>query len=97
MPLSPTSVVVATPDHLSSHLDGEAVILHLTAGVYYGLDAVGARIWSLLQEPRRVAELCAIILAEYDVDAARCERAVGQLLAELADAGLIESVGGPAA
>ena len=92
MGLSAASVVVATRDQLSSEVGGEAVILHLGAGVYYGLDEIGARVWALLQEPRRVADLCAQLRAEYDVDADRCERAVLTLLGELADAGLIEAV-----
>jgi hypothetical protein len=95
--LDSASVVVATRDQLSSNLDGEAVILHLTAGTYYGLDEVGARVWALVQEPRRVADLCRVLLAEYDVEPARCERAVLALLEELAGAGLIETVDAPAA
>jgi hypothetical protein len=46
------SIVVATKDQVSSDLGGEVAILDLKAGVYYGLDTVGARIWNLIQEPR---------------------------------------------
>jgi hypothetical protein len=91
--LSSSSVVVATRDQLSSNLGGETVILHLGAGIYYGLDEVGARVWALLQQPRRVRDLCVLLLAEYDVEGERCERAVLELLAELSAAGLIEAVG----
>ena len=31
-------------------LDGEAVILNLDTGIYFGLDAVGTRIWRLIEE-----------------------------------------------
>ena len=95
--LDSSTTVVATRDQLSSQLDGEAVILHLPGGTYYGLDEVGARVWALVQEPRRVGDVCRTLLAEYDVDAARCERAVLALLKELARAGLIETVDEPAA
>jgi hypothetical protein len=97
MPLSASSRVVAVRDQLSSNLGGEAVILDLTAGTYYGLDEIGTRVWALVQEPRRVEELRDLLLAEYDVEPDRCERAVLRLLGELSDAGLIEVTGEPTA
>jgi hypothetical protein len=49
--VSRTSTARATRDQVSSDLKGEVAILDLKAGVYYGLDAVGARVWELLQGP----------------------------------------------
>ena len=42
--------LAASPRQISTRLEGEAVILDTTDGVYYGLDRVGARVWELLQE-----------------------------------------------
>jgi hypothetical protein len=84
------SIVVAANDQVSSDLGGEVAILDLKAGVYYGLDAVGARIWSLIQEPRTVNEIRDILLEEYEVEPERCERDLLALLQKLADEGLIE-------
>ena len=84
------STVVAAKDQVSSDLGGEVAILDLKAGVYYGLDAVGARIWSLIQEPRTVNEIRDILLEEYDVEPERCERDLLVLLRRLADEGLVE-------
>jgi Coenzyme PQQ synthesis protein D (PqqD) len=88
--VSGSSTVVAAKDQVSSDLDGEVAILDLKAGVYYGLDAVGARIWSLIQEPRTVNEIRDILLEEYDVEPERCERDLLVLLRRLADEGLVE-------
>ena len=88
--LSMASTVVAAEDQVSSDLGGEVAILDLKAGVYYGLDAVGARIWSLIQEPRTVNEIRDILLEEYDVEPERCERDLLALLRRLADEGLVE-------
>jgi len=88
--LSVSSSVVAAKDQVSSDLGGEVAILHLEAGVYYGLDAVGARIWSLIQEPKTIGEIRDILVSEYEVGADRCESDVIALLQELADEGLIE-------
>jgi len=81
---------VAARDQVSSNLDGEAAILNLKNGVYYGLDPVGARIWSLIQEPTTVAELRDAIVEEYEVEPDRCERDLLALLRDLAAEGLIE-------
>lgn len=84
------SVVAASKNQVSSDLGGEAAILDLEAGVYYGLDEVGARIWELIQERRSAREVRDALRAEYDVEPERCERDVLALLQELADAGLVE-------
>lgn len=84
------TVVVATKDQVSCDLQGEAAILNLRSGVYYGLDPVGARIWGLLQEPRSVDELRETLVREFEVEPTRCEADLLALLERLLDAGLID-------
>ncbi len=88
--ISDRSVVVAAKDQVSCDLAGEAAILNVKSGVYYGLDPVGARIWSLLQEPRAVVEIQSAITSEYDVEPERCAADLTSLLEELLAEGLIE-------
>ncbi len=88
--ISKQSTVVAIKDQLSADLKGEAVILNCVNGVYYGLNEVGNVIWAFVQEPRQVAEITAKIESEFDVAPDVCERDVLALLAQLAEAGLIE-------
>ena len=83
---------VVSPDQVSCDLGGEAAILHLKTAIYYGLDPVGARVWDLLRTPKSLAELRDAILQEYDVEPARCESDLRDLLEKLAAAGLISSV-----
>lgn len=85
-----SSVIVVAKEQVSCDLAGEVAILDVKSGVYYGLNAVGARIWNLIQEPRTVKEVRDVLLAEYDVEPDRCERALLALLQELAAKGLIE-------
>lgn len=66
------------------------MILELTRGVYYGLNAVGARIWELLKQPRTVGEIRDAILDEYEAEPDEVTRDVLGLLTELAHRGLIE-------
>jgi hypothetical protein len=84
-----STIVKAADGQVSCDLSGEAAILNLETGVYYGLNAVGAFIWNLIQKPVSVEQIKEAILAEYEVDPARCERDLLRLLNELADRGLI--------
>ena len=44
-------MVVRVPkDVVFRELDGEAVILNLESGMYFGLDPIGTRIWQLVAE-----------------------------------------------
>ncbi len=84
--------VVATKNQVYSELEGEAVILHLGSGTYYGLNAAGAHIWDMLRQPRKVAEILAEMMDRFEVDSDRCERDLIGLLQRLSDEGLIEVV-----
>jgi hypothetical protein len=88
--LSLDSVVAAAPEQVSCDLAGEAAILNLKSGVYFGLNPIGARIWELIQEPKGTKEVVQALLQEYDVEAERCEADVMQLLHDLSEHGLIE-------
>lgn len=84
------TTVVASPHQVSTSVGDEAVILGATAGQYFGLSEVGARVWAMLQTPRSVTELCTQICAEYDVTPEACERDVMELLQDLFAKGLID-------
>jgi hypothetical protein len=84
------SVIAAAPEQVSCDLAGEAAILNLKSGIYYGLNPVGSRIWELVQQPRSAGEIRATLLEEYDVDAAQCEADLMKLLQDLSDNKLIE-------
>lgn len=88
--LTSHSIVAAAKDQLFCNLGEEAVMLNLTNGVYYGLDAIGARIWTYIKEPKTVNEICDTLLKEYDVEQKLCEADVLALLHDLVAAGLIE-------
>jgi hypothetical protein len=88
--LSGQSIVVAAKDQVSCDLGGEAAILNIKSGVYYGLDPIGAQVWNLIQKPHRVAEVREAVVRDYDVEPERCERDVIALLESLLAEGLIE-------
>ena len=83
------SVIQVSADQVSCDLAGEAAILNLKTGMYYGLDPVGARIWELIKEPRTIVSVRDAIVAEYDVTEQTCERDLFDLLDKLRAEGLI--------
>ena len=87
--LDESSIVVAGNHQTSAEVDGERVILDLEEGIYYGLDSVGARIWTVIQEPTSVSEVVNTLTAEYDVKQEQCLADVVALLHDLKDRGLI--------
>ena len=88
--ISSSSIVVAAKNQVFCDLGGEAAILSLGSGMYYGLNAVGAFIWNRIQEPAGVEDICASVMGEYGIDAELCRTDVTRLLGELLEQGLIE-------
>lgn len=79
-----------TAGQVYADLAGDLAILDSKSGIYYGLDPVGARIWSLMVEWKSVAEIREILLEEYDVAPAQLEADIAHLFEDLFGKGLIE-------
>ena len=90
--ISTNSKIVVSQDQVSCDLSGEAAILNLKSGVYFGLNTVGASIWKLIQKPRSVKEIQDAIQEEYEVESDQCERDVLDLLQELSNHELIKII-----
>ncbi len=52
---------------LCRDLGGEAVVLDLESGTYFGLDEVGLRMWTLLQKHGDVRSVYQAMVKEYEV------------------------------
>ena len=75
---------------VAREVGGEMVLLDLASGQYFGLDAVGGRIWELLSErPHTLAELCDAIEAEFDAPRDRIEADLLALATQLSEQELI--------
>ena len=60
------------PSHvLSRKAAGETVLLNLDSEEYYGLDAVGDRLWGLLEGGTTFGQVIAALLDDYEVRARR--------------------------
>jgi len=86
-----------SPDVVFRELEGEAVILDLARGRYFGLNPVGTRVWALLDAGMPIDQIVATITGEYDAERERIERDVMSLIDELSSRGLIVASDGPTA
>ena len=92
------STVVASENQVSTQLGDEAVILGAEEGQYFGLNDVGALVWSLVQKPVQVSRVSAAVCEQYEVEADQCLEDVIALLTDLRKKGLIHvraEVGAP--
>jgi hypothetical protein len=75
---------------LLRQLSGEAVILNLNTEHYFGLDAVGTRMWVLLSSSPTIESAFNALLAEYAVDADTLRRDLTDFITNLTKHGLLE-------
>jgi hypothetical protein len=90
--ITPATIIVASKDQLSCDVADDAVILNLKNAVCYGMDAVGARIWGLIQAPITVGALRDALVREYDVPADQCQLDLLELTQKLLMEGIIELI-----
>ena len=84
---------LTAPEHVMfRELDGEAVLLNLQNEMYYGLDEVGTRMWTLLTTCESVQAAMDKLLEEFDVAAETLEQDLAKMIKELQANGLLEIV-----
>jgi hypothetical protein len=88
--LTDEALVCASPEQVSCRRNDDAAVLNLKTGACYGLDPVGAFLWSLIAQPRPVSFLVDQIQRHFEVGAVQCRRDVLSLLDKLSKEGLIE-------
>ena len=86
---SDTTVRPNTDEVAAKVLDGEAIIINLSTGMYYSLDAAGGLAWDTLGAGATVGEIVDAIIATYEVERDRAEADVRRLVTELQRAGLV--------
>ena len=90
-------VLHASDDVIFRELDGEAVLLDLASGRYFGLNVVGTRTWTLLTAGTALDAVVAALAAEFDAPAAEIAADVSGLVADLLARGLLVAAAPPGA
>ena len=84
--------ITRNADLVATDMDGELVMMNLARGEYFGLNAVGSRIWEMLASPCSIAELCYRLEKEFAVDREQCLQEVSLFINELLSQGLAQRV-----
>lgn len=84
-----TVLVQHREDVAPTMLDAQVVCLHIEKGRFYGLNVTGSRIFTLLEQPRRVEDLLRTLAAEYEMPDGAAEADVLEFLGALLANGLI--------
>jgi len=84
MLLTDAATLTCPKEVLSRVLDGEAVLLHLGSGMYFGMNEVATRAWELVTKGVTYGALVKQLIEEFEVDEATLradmERFVGALV-----------------
>lgn len=83
----------SSEDVVTQKVGDEMVLLDLESGVYYGLDAVGSRIWELLTEHGHLRVVLETMTEEYEVTPEILQQDLLHLVQELQARGLIQVAG----
>ena len=90
---SDTVLAPAGENHHASIDENQAVLMSVDAGRYFGLNAVGTRVWELLLErPRTIVDLSKTICDEFEVERPACQADITMFAQSLVDAGLVREV-----
>jgi hypothetical protein len=89
LPASLDISIRVSPDVLFQEVQGEIVLLHLGNESYFGLNAIGARIWLWLSDGMSPREIQAKILQEYQVESESVTQDLLRLIDDLIRADLV--------
>lgn len=81
--------IVPASKAADSRVGEELVILNLEDGTYYGLDAVGTRIWELLKQDHAPRAICARLSQEFEVSLDVIEADTRAFLSDLMENALV--------
>ncbi len=89
MTFEATSTIERDGAAMTAPVDDELVILNMAGNNYVSLDAIGRRIWDLLETPCRVDALCLQLSEEFEATPEQIEADVLPFLQELSKDGLV--------
>ena len=79
------------PEHVVfTFVEQDAILLNTRTNKYFALDDVGRRFWELLKEGKSLREGYQALLEEYEVEPARLEADLLELVGQLVEHGLVD-------
>lgn len=78
------------PSLLFCEIGSEAVLLDTRAGIYFGLNEVGCRLWQLLQREPHLLRVLEALQREYDVAPGQLRTDLERVVLDLEEHGLVD-------
>lgn len=80
---------IAAPQVVSETIDGEVIVIHLEAGVYYSMHGTAATIWNLIEQGASVRQIAEALTRQYDGDMLTVSFAIAPFIEQLVQEKLI--------
>jgi hypothetical protein len=81
--------ITRAPGLLSAEVDGEAVIMSLSEGCYFGLDNIASDVWRRLEHGCELSQLVDNLVEDYDASREVIEKDIVNLLRRLIERDLV--------
>lgn len=82
---------VRVPERVEfSRVRDQIALLNVETGVYFGLDEIGARMWDLICEHRKLRVAAERMESDFDVEPDRLREDLLRLVRQLVEKGLLE-------
>lgn len=91
MVINKNTVIEKREDIVTADLDGNAVMMSIENGKYYGMDEIATAIWKSMEHPVSVEQLVHILMDEFDVSEEQCLTDVIAFLTKLCNENLIKT------
>jgi hypothetical protein len=88
--VSESRIVARSAELIEAEVDGELVALDVQQGSCFGFNRTATRIWQMLEQPMSLADICARLTQEFDIDPDTCRGQVETLVADMAESGLVK-------
>jgi len=76
-------------DVVSKLIDGEAIVINLSNGVYYSMDGVAGTVWGLIDREMSIDEILSEVTQQYGVARSQAETDLSTLIAQLVEENLV--------
>nr|WP_319566042.1 PqqD family protein [uncultured Rhodoferax sp.] len=67
----------------------QAILLDIDSGYFFQLNKSAARIWTLLESPMSLADVCFALHSNFDIGTVECAEDVRQFVADLSERGIV--------
>ena len=72
-------------------VDGASVLVREEKHLYFALNRVGARIWSLLEQPQSIEDIVKVLAQEFAIGEEQCRFETERFIRQLIDRDLVET------